>query len=52
MEMQLENAISGNVRGPHPKSLFGYEVIDYIGEGAGEPDLRRQPPATPSSSTP
>src|SRR3954462_13712843 len=26
---------AGSARGTLPKSLFGYEVLDFIGEGAG-----------------
>ena len=32
MEMHLENSAGSG--GSRPKSLFGYEVIDFIGEGA------------------
>jgi eukaryotic-like serine/threonine-protein kinase len=34
MEMQRENAVSGNAGGRKPKSLFGYDVVDHIGQGA------------------
>jgi eukaryotic-like serine/threonine-protein kinase len=34
MEMQLENAVSGSAGGRKPKSLFGYDVVDHIGQGA------------------
>ncbi|HWE02366.1 MAG TPA: serine/threonine-protein kinase [Tepidisphaeraceae bacterium] len=31
----ISSSTSGNSGGSSPKSLFGYEVLDFIGEGAG-----------------